>query len=235
MSAIAAGDMPVSRPGPVVNGQPTTTTLFSPEQFAESKFLPSMQKVANEAYSAAHVKGGYLPSHILRVPTQQYLIDELGDRPGTFTYIIHAGDTDVIGTATMRPFSLLPREELPDITPEQLEKVRRNGTWTRSVGLPPDVQGWELKMMFVSLDAQRQGLADLLMRLCETEAERRSSVAGTDPTKILFMLTCVEELMGAFYKKKGYKEDSKTWQPIGTFESETGFTVLHMSKSISAS
>ena len=162
------------------------------------------------------------------------MIDEIGDLPGTFTYIIHKADSEeVIATATMRPFKVVATVETAGISPDELERVRRHRAFYRLQALPSGVQGWELKMMVVDLSAQGQGLAGLMIDMCEAEARRRSQTVQSKAREVRFVLTCIAEINEKFYIKRGFTEDYRTWMPQGTMGSETGFHILHMSKSIS--
>ncbi|QIW98936.1 hypothetical protein AMS68_004454 [Peltaster fructicola] len=228
-------DTPVaSQPGPKINGEATTITLFSPAQLAQSNFLSSLQTVANDAFRGGHASAKVLPANVDRIVSKQYLLDEVGRAPGTFTYIIHHtdNDTEVIATATMWRFANKPVLEVVGATPSQLETARRNATFHRHDPLPPGIEGWELKLMCVNPNAQKQGLASILLDLCEGEMLRR--VTGRDQDRsvneIRFVLTTIHEINGKFYAKRGFIIDSQVYHPVGTMDSATGFTVSHMSK-----
>lgn len=190
-------------------------------------------KVANEAFAAGHVSNKVMPGDVARIPAEKNLLEELDKGPGSFTYIIHYNDTDVVGTCSMWHFTYTPVLEAVGATPEQLEKIRRGKTFNRQTPMPEGVMGWEMKLLFVDPAAQGHGLALLLMRLCEDEAQRRYQLRqDTSLVKLRFILTCINEIMGKFYKKRGYTIDYEVWQPIGTLGSETGFHVTHMSRTV---
>ncbi|KAI7497584.1 hypothetical protein KC367_g5759 [Hortaea werneckii] len=115
-----------------------------------------------------------------------------------------------------------------------------------------DVHCWELKVMAVDVEAQGQGLASYLMKLVDGEVKKRfgSLIGANSDGKIaspaaakgdasnvdagrrrLFMLlTTLKEINEDLYARRGYQKDYETWHAPGTLGSETGFTVVHMSR-----
>ncbi|KAI7545838.1 hypothetical protein KC331_g5979 [Hortaea werneckii] len=128
----------------------------------------------------------------------------------------------------------------------------------RRVGLPQramevagsgvDVDCWELKVMAVDVEAQGQGLASYLMRLVDDEVKKRfwslggvngdgnapaqgiESNLGAGRRRLFMLLTTLKEINEDLYARRGYQKDYETWHAPGTLGSETGFTVVHMSR-----
>ncbi|KAI7286316.1 hypothetical protein KC345_g1238 [Hortaea werneckii] len=114
------------------------------------------------------------------------------------------------------------------------------------------VDCWELKVMAVDVEAQGQGLASYLMKLVDDEVKKRfgslsgvngdgkiasaaaaqgiESNADAGRRRLFMLLTTLKEINEDLYARRGYQKDYETWHAPGTLGSETGFTVVHMSR-----
>ena len=100
-----------------------------------------------------------------------------------------------------------------------------NNPWSRHGPVPPDAEAWELSTMAVDPKLQRKGIAKYLMELTEAEIKRtfrrrveKLKGRGEDPPKrLVMMITTVWEVNGAFYSKRGYRENYETFHPPGTY------------------
>ncbi|GAB1725572.1 hypothetical protein NU195Hw_g6448t1 [Hortaea werneckii] len=119
-------------------------------------------------------------------------------------------------------------------------------------GAGVDVDCWELKVMAVDVEAQGQGLASYLMKLVDDEVKKRfGSLGGVNGggkvansaaaqgiennadagrRRLFMLLTTLKEINEDLYARRGYEKDYETWHAPGTLGSETGFTVVHMSR-----
>ena len=215
----------VSCDGPSVNGEPTVFSLFSPRQLVGSPLLPSLQSVINAAFSLGHSRDAVLPANALRLQREGQYLEELGDAPGTFTYIVHRRDgRTVLATATSKrysgPFKVVH------------ESQSQHKTFTRITQPDPDIQEWELNLMAVEPSAQSQGLASYLMQLVEKEIRSRCKQAVDRPRNIKLVLTTIKEINEKFYARRGFTMDYETFHGPGYLRSPRGFTVIHMSRSI---
>lgn len=226
---------PVSFPGPTVNDRQTTVTLFSPSQLAKSSVIPALAKVINDAFeSQGHVKDGKTVVPQKRLSYDGQLLDELSSSTGTFTYIIcFAGREEVIGTASAKRF--LGKDAAVVVEgkePSPGEAVKN--TFTRFGAVADGTEMWELSTMAVDPGLQRQGLAGYLMRITEAEVKRQF-IAGNDAgeqRKLVMALTTLKQVNEPFYTRRGFVKDYEVEYPVGHIGSETGFTIIHMSREV---
>lgn len=220
---------PESFSGPEVNGQSTTVTLYSPTQLANKpSVLLSLYKCINIAFHDGHHKNGEDLLRSDRLKYEQQFLDELGNAPGTFTYIMtNAGTEDVLATATAKRYW---GDEVIAVQGEAAEK--EESIFKRHGSLPADTEAWELSTMAVDPALQGRGIAGLLMRLVDEETKRRylSADSATRPKRLVQMITTVKEKNLEFYTKRGFVKDYETAHTKGFLGSENGFHVIHMSR-----
>ena len=195
-------------------------TLFNRTQLIASGLLPPLTKLINVSFSASHDTSGIL-STIARLRREDQFIDELGEHPDTFVYILRTvGSEELVATA------YASRYEGVTEWPEGPGKER---TWQR-LGVPEDgTEAWELHMLAVSPEFQRQGLADYMMRIVDGEVLRR---AGGRRERLVMYISTVKQTNEAFYLKRGFRENYCVDWPVGTFNSERAFTVAHMEREV---
>nr|POE53533.1 hypothetical protein CFP56_28755 [Quercus suber] len=224
--------------GPIVNGKPTILTRYEPAQLAVLATLPAMQTMLNHAFRETFLSHKIL-SHVQRLRDTTQFLEEIGTDAGTFTYVLTfaAASTEIIATASAH------RYVQPVLMAQADEDIKkRHQTFTRfqvPESAQPDetwdVDVWELKTMAVALNAQRQGLAGLLMRAAEDEVKARFRDGGKVENgarrrRCVMLLSTIMELNGEFYKHKGYVCGSQKTFPAGHLGSEAGFTIGHFSK-----
>nr|POF15345.1 hypothetical protein CFP56_42234 [Quercus suber] len=229
---------PTSSPGPLVNGKPTSLTLYDPAQVATFAPLEAMKDMLNDTFRNTFISHKIL-SHVQRLRSAEQFQEEIGTDAGTFTYILTGCDdaTDIVGTASghryVQPVLMAQADE---------ESAKRYQTFTR-FEIPEwardddtwEVEVWELKTMGVALSAQRQGVAGMLVRATEDQVrarfhERAAMGAGAKRRRCVMLLSTLMELNGEFYERKGYVCSSQKTFPAGHLESESAFTVGHLSK-----
>jgi len=219
--------------GPQIDGKPTTISLFQPPGLMESSLLPSIQSLLNRSFSAAHTRFNLLPAGVDRLEIPEQFLSELGADPGTFTLIVQfSGSDDVVATASahryIAPVFIVDQGAVTGRKVFSRMKPPRGGP----------AEYWELKLMAVDPRLQRQGLAGLLMQLVEDQIKRvySASYASLDDSaerpKLYSVLTTMKEVNHAFYVKRGYVDDYETSHGPGELGSETGFSIIHMSKRI---
>jgi GNAT superfamily N-acetyltransferase len=192
--------------GPVVDGKPTTVSIFSMVQLSGSSYLPSLFHLINVAFDGIHLRrlppmeGGYPP----RLDSPEEILSQLRDDPQTFMFILSFADKpeEILATASCRPY--LAREgdgESP---------------WARRLGPEEQCVEWEYKLLAVDPKYQGNGLAVYLTKLTEEEAVRRSKAAlanaekthgGTDARRVRMVLVGLKETTNDFYLRQGYKND----------------------------
>ena len=212
---------PESFDGPVINGKATALTLFSPFQLAKSPLLPALYTLINDAFRIGHEKSGHRVS-TSRLRYDGQLNDELGDKPGTFTYVLcFAGTNDVIATASAKPHAV-------DLS----VAVGERSMWMRWAAIDESKEAWELSTMAVAEDVQRQGLAGYLMNITEDEVRRRFIASSISGKQLTLVITTVKERNFAFYSNKGYTMDYEMAYDKGHIGSEMPFHVVFMSKPV---
>lgn len=217
--ALSSTGQPSHVDGPLVNNRATTLTLFSPPQLLHSPLLPSLYRTINNAFRRSHERSNSR-LEFDRLSYQGQLHDELGTKPGTFTYVLsYSGTDDVVATASAKPHAI---------------NARKDSTWLRLEPIPDGKEAWELSTMAVDPSLQRQGLASYLMRVTEEEVKRRftSDVASKEGKKLVLVITTVKERNEAFYMRKEFKRDYEIWYPPGTVSQDNGLHVLFMSKEV---
>lgn len=220
---------PQSQPGPVVNNQPTTITLYPSRDLEAAGLIPEMHDLINEAFAKSHNRSGAISAARLRLQSHRQLVLELSG-PGTFTYVVtYTGTHTVIGVASAKLYKSTASRQ-----PAQIEDPK--SAFMRTGASEPNTEGWELSTMAVSPSLQRQGLAGLLMNLVEAEVKRRflpAKAEGAAPdVGLVMLLTTVKEINWDFYTRRHYRADYETFHGPGWLGSEKGFTVVHMSKRI---
>lgn len=223
-------ESPLSFPGPDVRGRETTVTAYSPQQLRHSPLLPTLYEVINEAFNAGHQLEGENLLKGTRLRYDGQLFDELGNGPGTFTYIIYfSGTSEVIGTASGKRY--LGRGKVVDVVDHE---TARANTWRRYGPVPAGTIAYELSTMAIDPKQQRQGIAGFLMKLCEDEMKRRFKLLADEaeddakPTQLLEMLTSVKEKNMAFYARRGFVMDYETAYPKGWFDSDNGECIVSL-------
>ncbi|KAF2481399.1 hypothetical protein BDY17DRAFT_301278 [Neohortaea acidophila] len=231
---LTTAEEPQTFPGPEINGRATEVTLLSTDQLAKSAFLPSLHHIINDAFGNGDGRKGIWERKNDRLKSDNQIIDELGSVPGTFTYVLSfAGTNQAVGTASGK------RYEGRQLIVEKCDKAaREKNTWKRTGLVPDDTDAWELALMAVDLNAQRQGVARYLMELVEKELKRRFQAAAVDangekkPQVLKTMLTCMKEINYGFYTRRGFAPDYEIFYEPGHLGSTNGFTVIHMSKTV---
>lgn len=212
--------------GPLVNGQPTTATLYTPSQIAaEEELVAGLRTLVNHAFSASHEAHGAMPGTIERLQTPQQLVSELGsDDNATFSYILTSNSTNqILATASGKRWTGKT---------EPAEPVQGNkGSFIRYGAQSEDSEQWELSTMAVDPSLQRQGLAVWLMGMVEEEIRRRWEERG-EKKGLVLLLTTLKEINGEFYAKRGYVVDYEKKFPPGWLQSVDGFSVAHMSRRV---
>jgi GNAT superfamily N-acetyltransferase len=228
---ISSSPEPQSFDGPQINDRPTTLTLFSPPQLARSPLLPSLYKVINEAFRYGREKNNNRVTHS-RLQYDGQLHDELGNKPGTFTFVLYyTGTNDVVATASAKPHAGdLHVAELISTASSEKDKSKM---WKRLAPVPEGKVAWELSTMAVDSMAQRQGLAGYLMKLAEDEVRRRYKASdGTSEKQLILVITTIKERNGQFYSRRGFTKDYEIWYEKGYDENERGLHVIFMSKPV---
>ena len=223
---------PQSTSGPQVSGKPTTLTLFSPSQLASSPLLPSLYKVVNEAFREGHERSGLIVPRS-RLQYEGQLHDELGNKPETFTYVLHySGTNEVVATASAKPHAA----ELQFRKPGEITNPKngKDTTWTRLAPIDEGKEAWELSTMAVDPALQRQGLAGFLMRLTEEEVKRRVKAAGgaAEGKELVLVIASGKERNEEFYARRGFSKDYEIWYDKGHIGSVKEFHVIFMSKAV---
>jgi len=213
------------QPGPPVNGQPTTATLYTPTQIAaDAGIVIALRTLINQAFSTSHEKYGAMPGTIDRLQSPQQLITELGsDDNATFTYVLTSSlNGRVLATASGKRWigKVQTAEPLPG----------NKGAFIRYGAESADAEQWELSTMAVDPSLQRQGLAAWLMRMVEAEIKRRWDATSSRKEGLVLLLTTLKEINGEFYAKRGFGVDYEKRFPPGWLQSEKGFGVIHMSR-----
>lgn len=169
-SQLLATEEPESFPGPDVNGRPTVVTKFTPTQLAKSSLVKSLYNTINQAFHEGHRQSGHLLVDRARLRTDNQLFDELGNAPGTITYVVYYKDTQqVVATASGKRYLGRAHIVEKDLTQEQ----KWANTWKRFGLLEPGTAAWELSTMAVDPNSQKQGLAGYLMKLVDVSHRRR--------------------------------------------------------------
>ena len=221
---------PPSSPGPQVNDKPTTLTLFTPPQLAHSPLLPSLYKLVNDAFRIGHERDNNRFGTD-RLQYEGQLHDELGNKPGTFTYVLsYSGTDEVVATASAKPHAASLQFHKPGeiLNP----KNGKDTTWTRLAPIAEGKEAWELSTMAVDPTLQRQGLAGYLMGVTEGEVKRRFCLDGAGGGELVLVIATVKERNGDFYARRGFGVDYEVWYEKGHVGSERGFHVVFMSKEV---
>jgi GNAT superfamily N-acetyltransferase len=223
---------PQSSSGPQVHGKSTTLTLFSPTQLARSPLLPSLYRIVNDAFRVGHERNNNRFG-TERLQYEGQLHDELGNKPGTFTYILcYSGTDEVVATASAKPHAA----ELRFKQPGEIVNLKngKDTTWTRLAPIAEGKEAWELSTMAVNPSLQRQGLAGYLMRVMEEEVKRRfkAGSGGAEGKDLVLVITTVKERNEEFYARRGFGKDYEIWYDKGHVGSEQGFHVIFMSKEV---
>jgi len=165
---------------------------------------------------------GILQAHDrLRSPGQQ--LAEIGHDPETFIFVIQVESTgEICGTAYATRYQGV--EEWPEGPGER--------TWERLGVEASGIEAWELHMMAVHPNFQRQGLADYLLKITDREILRRCGPAVG--VKRVMLISTVKETNERFYTRKGFVLDYAVKWPDGHRDSKA-FTVIHMRREIKAS
>ncbi|KAH9838900.1 hypothetical protein Tdes44962_MAKER01751 [Teratosphaeria destructans] len=195
-------------PGPIIDGKATTVTRYEPQQLINSSLLQSIFTLTNDAYSESHAKSSTLPHSSKRLDDPDAFVRGLGFDAGTFCFI--PGLRSRAGPGSGKKGTTFVRVQLPD-----------------KIG--PDAEIWELKSLAVDVRLQGRGLAGYLMRSVDEEVLRRFSQAPSGE-QLWMVLTTMKEANFEFYRRKGYVSDYENVYAKGYMESETGFTVVHMSR-----
>jgi GNAT superfamily N-acetyltransferase len=216
-----------SQPGPLVHSRATTVTLYASRDLKPAGLVPRLHDLINTAFGASHNVSGCFPAESKRLNSPNQLVQELSGR-GIFTYVVtYTGTKTVIGVASAKRYK-------DTVTLKPASSDDQKSAFTRSGVFGPHSEGWELSLMAVDPSLQRQGLAGLLMNLVESEVKRRFVIdraeRGLPDLKLVMLLTTVKEINWNFYVRRGYQLDYETSYGPGWLESETGFTVVHMSK-----
>jgi GNAT superfamily N-acetyltransferase len=228
---ISSSPEPASFNGPQINGRPTTLTLFSPRELASSPLLPSLYKVINDAFRDGREKSNYKVPHS-RLQYDGQLHDELGNKPGTFTFVLYyTGTLDVVATASAKPHAdeLHVAQISGTASPEKDESTM----WKRLAPIPEGKVAWELSTMAVDWTVQRQGLAGYLMRLTEEEVKRRHQASdSTSEKQLILVITTNKERNGLFYLRRGFEKDYEIWYEKGFVGNEKDFHIIFMSRPV---
>ncbi|KAK5123001.1 hypothetical protein LTR85_003567 [Meristemomyces frigidus] len=252
-------DPPACFDGPVIHGKSTTVTLYEPAQLAKSPAIPALYHVINRAFSESHAGTGVLPASIDRLDSPEQFLQQVGNDPGTFVYIITWTGTDepiatvgahryvtpvvISDVGSGKQGSTFKRVHLPKAPRREIEGRE---AWHQRVQSPTTspadagMETWELKTMAVDTKLQGQGLASYLMKLVDEEVKRRFRATllaeSTDEQmyaarrQFHMVLTTLKECNETFYARRGYMHDYETAHEPGFLGSPTGFHVLHMSK-----
>ncbi|KAK3650985.1 hypothetical protein LTR56_006036 [Elasticomyces elasticus] len=221
---------PHSFPGPVVDGRPSTVTLYEPSQLAKCSAIPALHDLINKAFGHGHAKLGF--PNVDRLPNEKDYLDQVGTDAGTFVYIISWSDSgEPIATAGAHHYVegvLVATDSGGD----------ERSCFTR-MRLPVQAEGegqevWELKLMAVAVECGGKGLASYLMKLADQEVKRRWLFAGSrtqgSGQKLWMVLTTIKEINEGFYERRGYAHDYETTHGPGHMGTPNGFHVVHMSK-----
>ena len=131
---------PSSFPGPELNGRPTSVGIYTPRQFINSPILLPLYETVNAAFRHGHSLHKVTLVNLDRLRYEHQFLDELGNKEGTFTWIIQFNDTkEVAATATIKRF--LGHEAIVD---KDYYSKNVGNTWTRLGSVPADTAAWEL-------------------------------------------------------------------------------------------
>lgn len=212
---------PQSFDGPQINGRSTTLTLFSPPQLSTSPLLPSLYQIVNDAFRDGHEKTKITMSGT-RLSYDGQLNDELGNNPGTFTYVLYyTGTNNVVATASAKPHAV-------NLKVANGERIM----WKRYAPIAEGKEAWELSTMAVDVTLQRQGLAGYLMKITEDEVKKRYRASGDSGKQLILVITTVKERMFEFYLKRGFKWDYENFYEQGHNGAQVAFHVVFMSKEV---
>ncbi|KAF2765611.1 hypothetical protein EJ03DRAFT_354665 [Teratosphaeria nubilosa] len=221
-------DIPHTFPGPIIDGRATTVTRYKPRQLINSPLVQPIFTLTNDAYSESHSKSSTLPHSTKRLDDPDAFLRGLGFDAGTFCFIVCWRDTDE-SIATIGAHKYVS----PVFEADAGLGSGKKGTTFVRIQLPdkigPDAEIWELKSLAVDVRLQGRGLASYLMKLVDEEVLRRLSEAPSGK-ELWMVLTTMKEANFGFYGRKGYASDYENVYEKGYMESETGFTVVHMSR-----
>jgi len=251
-----ANSLPIQRstplktfPGPEVNGKATTLTIYEPWQLIGHPILSSLYPMINTAYRDSHVSHKILARNNLptrdRLLHENAFLEETGSDPGTFTIALTwMGTNEAIATISARRYLSPVAEAVAEVG------SGKAGSTFRRVQVPvaattanAECDIWELKLMAVDIRLQKQGLATYIMKLAEEEIAVRFKTEKIDPSRLSdiedqlpkrlwVVITTLKEANWNLYWRRGYQDDYETTHEAGFLGSETGFTVVHMSKEL---
>lgn len=225
-----AEDSPRVFEGPPINNQPTIVTIFNQTQLLSSPYVPSLIKTVNTAFRVIHASRPELGMSLDdRIGSPDQFTAALSLDPATFIIVIsHPGSHEVIATANCRHYyGPNPGNTSP---------------WARTIPREDDADEWELKLMAVNPDVQKQGVAGYMLKLVEEEIVKRSQAdldqrkgvsnerhTDTDVTlkRVRMVLCTPREMLGSFYAKRGYHKDYEVERGEGM-----NFHIIFMSKDI---
>jgi len=164
------------------------------------------------------------------------MLDELG--PSGFSFIqFAAGEgSQIIGTASAKPFTE-SKAGAPTDGHHRLLFKRPPPTEDSQAGKMAGeldnerAERWEVLIMAVDPQLQGQGIAGALMEMVVVEIRRRVAEGGKEG-KIVLMLSAMQELNEGYYLKRGWSTTGKRRFERGTMGSRDGFSVVEMVKII---
>lgn len=212
------------------------TVLLPSAELSRAPYLDALKALLDEVFDWAHVSAipgkEFLPDKMGRLQSgPQQLVDEIG--PDGFCIIMFEGEIGgrIIATASAKPykptkdgvihgsevimmFKRAPGQDLmdADVVGSDVEKQSR----------------WELLAFATDVQLMGQGIAGQLTEMVNAEIRRRAAAEGK--TKIVVMLSAMQETNEAYYLKRGFKTMSVKTFPPGTQGSRDGFAVAEMVK-----
>ncbi|MCJ1337176.1 hypothetical protein MMC09_002456 [Bachmanniomyces sp. S44760] len=235
---------PSTTPGPIVNGKPTTVTLYSPAQLHEYPHLTKLKDLINAAFNESNKSVGWIfPPDFQRLESAEQIFEEIG--PEYFTYIVSSSTESSDGSgvptlhasASARVYEQQGNAQLPDVI--KMFKRQEQASDDKS-------STWELKLLVTDPVLHKQGLASVLMNLIEAEVKKRFEEGMLEKTVILpdgesegpegkkrqlvFLLETLKEANYEFYAKRGWVGMYDRVIPAGVFEATRPFAVAYMEK-----
>lgn len=240
MEAISSDQMASKQPP---NGTPQgklpprrPTLLLNSPELSKSPYLNDLKVILDEVFDWAHVRAvpgkEFLPDKMGRLQSgPQQLVSEIG--PNGFCIIMFDGKIGgkIIATASAKPYRPTKNGESygSDINMLFKRAPAEDPMDVEVVGSDVEKQSrWELLAFATDVNLMGQGIAGRLTELTNAEIRKRAAAEGK--TKIVLMLSTMQDVNEPYYRKRGFKTMSVKAFPPGTQGSRDGFSVAEMVK-----
>lgn len=230
---------PTAFAGPIIHGNPTTVTLYSPSQLVDSPLIPSIFSMTNTAFSTVQARNGTLPASLQRFQAPGDFLQQLGDAEDTFIYILTWTDDErqVIATAGASRYAQSEALAKPDPARGDIGlAVTRVRLPKRAAQLGDSAEIWTLNFLATDVEVQGHGLGVFMTDLVDAEVKRRfltseaRSHRAEERRELWMVLTSRKDTNHGFYKRRGYEDDDERVFGPGFLASKSGFSVVDMSK-----